>query len=665
MVSECEVPLIVQTSHHHTGRTIVASGGVEYSLRRWSCTVLEGRARAASSTRLPHIREVVFVLHETFDSPRRVVRSPPFRVEEQGWGEFDLEIIVHFAGCSDHARIVHDLNFQEGDQYDKRYRLTIANPTPGFLALFNENTTLSRKTIPARETKARKAPPRSAQNPAARRGRSSSLSSDGSGSESDTSSSLSDSSGPRSTPSRHHSRSSASTASRKHQHTGERLSRKPAASARPPSPPAEDRRPWRQRSPARAHHAHPPDRAAATAPRRTSQSPPARGAALGSAGLKQRQRRTSDAPETLAAAASRRRTTGSGDLAYMASKSPQVSPGLAAVKRPPAIGTSGIKVPKKRARPADDLPDRPKQPRGERPAAAEPGFADEDVTPLRLAKRPKPQSAKAARATEGRRQPSSSASPPPSQPRARPAQPTQPAADRQAGAATSSREEFIRERERRRRLDSGRDPASAPSTSSSAASQRAGAGLGLLGKAGRVGMAAARVRTTAVEPEKAPVDPAPPRKLPKRDIAAIAVPKLSQKHASAAKPPAAAAAAAAADSPAPPAAPPARAKRLQKTSSAESRGSDSSDGGDGSAADLPPGVVHKLEQIAERARRLSDQSMVRFLRLLHSLRVEQEPETAVAITEAAVDQIERAGAYSCNLATLAPEAIDRLWAFVV
>ncbi|KAJ2888997.1 hypothetical protein IWW38_004850, partial [Coemansia aciculifera] len=74
--------------------------------------------------------------------------------------------------------------------------------------------------------------------------------------------------------------------------------------------------------------------------------------------------------------------------------------------------------------------------------------------------------------------------------------------------------------------------------------------------------------------------------------------------------------------------------------------------------------VHKMERIMARAGSLSDRHLVRFLELLHKLRVEQDPDRAQVITDEAVDQVENDGEYACNLSVLNPDAIDQLWAFV-
>ncbi|KAJ2805873.1 hypothetical protein H4S07_003918 [Coemansia furcata] len=80
--------------------------------------------------------------------------------------------------------------------------------------------------------------------------------------------------------------------------------------------------------------------------------------------------------------------------------------------------------------------------------------------------------------------------------------------------------------------------------------------------------------------------------------------------------------------------------------------------------DGPADTTRKMERIMARAGSLDDHRLVGFLELLHKLRVEQDPDRAELITEEAVDQVENDGEYACNLSALKPEAIDRLWAFI-
>ena len=61
---------------------------------RWTILVRSGDTEDEDISE--YIRRVEFNLHSTFAQPRRVVETPPFQVEEQGWGEFEIVIRVFF-----------------------------------------------------------------------------------------------------------------------------------------------------------------------------------------------------------------------------------------------------------------------------------------------------------------------------------------------------------------------------------------------------------------------------------------------------------------------------------------------------------------------------------------------------------------------------------------
>ena len=42
-----------------------------------------------------------------------VVKTPPFRIEEEGWGEFEMQITLHALGKGGDHHLSHDLNFGE------------------------------------------------------------------------------------------------------------------------------------------------------------------------------------------------------------------------------------------------------------------------------------------------------------------------------------------------------------------------------------------------------------------------------------------------------------------------------------------------------------------------------------------------------------------------
>ncbi|KAJ2849473.1 transcription factor TFIIF complex subunit Tfg3 [Coemansia brasiliensis] len=719
MVSEAEVMLAVQTQHHQTGRSVVANG-VEYSLRRWSCALVEGRPRSSNAAQLPYVKKVEFILHETFKNPHRVIHHPPFKVEEEGWGEFDLVVIVHFINCQEPYRITHDLNFHVGEYYENKYPFIVPNPSAAFLALFNKHTTVSRKTIPARATKARKGPPRDSHYSTSQRASNSpldSLSSHSSDYDSDSQlSSLdydSDVPNPSSKPLLSASAASSGRIGAHLKRNPEKQLRSKRAGSRgiagdnPMSSPLSAADEYRQRPASKAAVRQKKDSAllnvrrttsdvsAPTRPRKLSaenalrgtgnlagqktvrpnahsalqrnaagatRSPP-RGqpvqaqarmadqkaaagrssnsvspplsrmdrtaAAVGSTGIKRtaasdiQRKRAGDVLDIAAKNGARRRTQGPGRPASSPADSLPPDPATA-VKRPPAIGIMGVKVPKKRTI----------------KAAGDEGVAT-------ATKRSRVSGASAGRRGDDQLSPTStststtSSMSPPS--RARALQQT-------SGAALSSREAFVRERERQRYMD----PTLGSTSKGTARIQKAPGALGLLGKSARNGVAAVKMRAAAVaeDPDELAAADAPKRKTIKRDLSEFNIPKRNAGAAGMA-----AATFDAASVPAIDEKPRALAPRIKRATSADKPVAPS-------GLALSPEALRKMERIAERASQLNERAMVGFLRLLHSLRVEQEPESAALITEEAVDQVETSGMYSCNLTMLAPEAIDRLWAFV-
>lgn len=84
-----------------------------FPMRTWSVSVSllnqEGNEIPANI-----LDKVTYTLHPTFLNPIRTLKTAPFRVEEKGWGEFDIPISVHLVGLNGklgERKIHHDLNF--------------------------------------------------------------------------------------------------------------------------------------------------------------------------------------------------------------------------------------------------------------------------------------------------------------------------------------------------------------------------------------------------------------------------------------------------------------------------------------------------------------------------------------------------------------------------
>lgn len=84
-----------------------------YPIRQWSVqiTMLDQSGNEIPANILD---KVTYSLHPTFANPIRTLKTQPFKVEEQGWGEFDIPITVHIVGLSgkqSERKFNHDLNF--------------------------------------------------------------------------------------------------------------------------------------------------------------------------------------------------------------------------------------------------------------------------------------------------------------------------------------------------------------------------------------------------------------------------------------------------------------------------------------------------------------------------------------------------------------------------
>lgn len=87
-------------------------------MRQWSIEIVlldeEGKEIPATI-----FDKVVYHLHPTFANPNRTFSETPFKIVEQGWGGFPLDISVFFLEKAGERKITHDLNFlQESYEID-------------------------------------------------------------------------------------------------------------------------------------------------------------------------------------------------------------------------------------------------------------------------------------------------------------------------------------------------------------------------------------------------------------------------------------------------------------------------------------------------------------------------------------------------------------------
>lgn len=90
----------MRINHANLSRTIIygtsavriSEPGVD-ATHRWKVYI-----RGYKNTDISYfIRSITFKTHETFANPTRTVETPPFEIEECGWGEFSITGKIYFA----------------------------------------------------------------------------------------------------------------------------------------------------------------------------------------------------------------------------------------------------------------------------------------------------------------------------------------------------------------------------------------------------------------------------------------------------------------------------------------------------------------------------------------------------------------------------------------
>ncbi|KAF2838299.1 SAS complex, SAS5 subunit/transcription initiation factor IID, subunit 14 [Patellaria atrata CBS 101060] len=117
------------------------SSGVEgFPLRGWSVEIAllteDGQDVPATC-----FDKVIYKLHPSFEKrANQTFKKPPFKLQEEGWGEFDMQIEVFplGGGKSSGIEFTHDLNFQK-ERYEAVHSITFRNPKPDLVAILKES----------------------------------------------------------------------------------------------------------------------------------------------------------------------------------------------------------------------------------------------------------------------------------------------------------------------------------------------------------------------------------------------------------------------------------------------------------------------------------------------------------------------------------------------
>lgn len=98
-----------------------------FPLRHWSIEIVLIHQETKQEVSAECLQKVTYKLHPSFGQrERQMKKSPPFRIEEDGWGEFEIEMYLTDLAGKEHS-FKHDLNFAN-ERYETKQVITFKNP---------------------------------------------------------------------------------------------------------------------------------------------------------------------------------------------------------------------------------------------------------------------------------------------------------------------------------------------------------------------------------------------------------------------------------------------------------------------------------------------------------------------------------------------------------
>lgn len=82
-------------------------------------------------------QKVTYNLHPSFANPIQTFNSPPFRCQNEGWGEFDMSIDLYTTEKGGKTTISHDLNFAK-ERYESKHPVSFKNPSQALINILRE-----------------------------------------------------------------------------------------------------------------------------------------------------------------------------------------------------------------------------------------------------------------------------------------------------------------------------------------------------------------------------------------------------------------------------------------------------------------------------------------------------------------------------------------------
>jgi len=111
-----------------------------FPMRQWSVEIylLDDKKNEIPAS---IFEKVTYQLHESFEKKaKQVIRQPPFKIAEQGWGEFEMKLTFSPLGKgAPEVSVNHDLNFRES-KYEVIQDLSFKNPKGEFFRALEEGS---------------------------------------------------------------------------------------------------------------------------------------------------------------------------------------------------------------------------------------------------------------------------------------------------------------------------------------------------------------------------------------------------------------------------------------------------------------------------------------------------------------------------------------------
>ncbi|KAJ4305614.1 transcription factor TFIIF complex subunit Tfg3 [Kalmusia sp. IMI 367209] len=108
-----------------------------FPMRSWSIEIWLLNERGEEVT-ANCFEKAVYNLHPSFERPKQTFKKPPFKIEEKGWGEFDMTIVLTGAHKGGDHTLAHDLNFH-AEKYEATHTVVFRNPKPDLQALLEQS----------------------------------------------------------------------------------------------------------------------------------------------------------------------------------------------------------------------------------------------------------------------------------------------------------------------------------------------------------------------------------------------------------------------------------------------------------------------------------------------------------------------------------------------